>query len=211
MGHATRISLTDAVPAARAGVGLPAGRARAAGRADPREPGPVHRYDGSRRALREATSIGVFLGIPLGAAVVGRFALRALASPAWYEAVFLPFVAPWSLVGLLYTILVLFASQGQLVVGQIVSVVRVAVPLTVYFVAIFFVILALSRRLGLGCALSTTQSFTAASNNFELAVATFGPNSDQALAPTARRLIDVPVLIGLIYTMQLLGRRYKWR
>lgn len=162
-----------------------------------------------------ATSVGVFLGIPLGAAVVSRFALRALAGPAWYDTVFLPFVAPWSLVGLLYTILVLFASQGHQVVHQIVSVVRVAAPLIVYFVGIFFATLAIARRLGFGYALSATQSFTAASNNFELAiavaVATFGPHSDQALAATVGPLIEVPVLIGLVYVIKLLGRRYRWK
>ncbi len=125
-----------------------------------------------------ATSVAVFLGIPLGAAIITRFALRATAGPAWYERVFLRFAAPWSLIGLLYTILVLFASQGRQVVHQIVSVIRVAAPLVVYFATIFFLTLWITRRLGFQYRLATTQSFTAASNNFELAiavaVATFG-------------------------------------
>ncbi|KAK8132333.1 arsenical-resistance protein [Apiospora kogelbergensis] len=162
-----------------------------------------------------ATSVAAFLGIPLGAAVISRFALRSTAGPNWYERVFLRYAAPWSLIGLLYTILVLFASQGHQVVHQVVSVVRVAAPLVVYFVVIFTFTLWASHRLGFGYALAATQSFTAASNNFELAiavaVATFGPDSDQALAATVGPLIEVPVLLGLVYIVRLVGDRYKWK
>src|SRR5699024_6835622 len=125
---------------------------------------------------------------PLAAAIITRFALRMTAGPAWYERVFLRFAAPWSLIGLLYTIIVLFASQGRQVVHQVVSVVRVAAPLVVYFISIFCVTLFITYRLGFKYPLAVTQSFTASSNNFELAiavaVATFGPDSDQALAST---------------------------
>lgn len=162
-----------------------------------------------------ARSVGIFLGIPLGAAIITRFALHALAGPAWYEKVFLRFAAPWSLIGLLYTIIVLFASQGSQVVHQIVSVVRVAAPLVVYFIAIFFVTLYGARRLGFSYPLCVTQSFTAASNNFELAiavaVATYGPQSDQALAATVGPLIEVPVLLGLVYVTRLVAKRWTWR
>ncbi|KAI8964421.1 arsenical-resistance protein ACR3 [Daldinia sp. FL1419] len=162
-----------------------------------------------------ATSVGTFLGIPLGAAMLSRFGLRALAGPRWYDHVFLKFVAPWSLIGLLYTILVLFAYQGQQVVHQIVSVLRVAVPLIVYFIAIFFLTLWATYRCGFGYALGATQSFTAASNNFELAiavaVATYGPHSDQALASTVGPLIEVPVLLGLVYVVKAVGSRLGWR
>ncbi|TQV98978.1 arsenical-resistance protein [Cordyceps javanica] len=161
-----------------------------------------------------ATSVAVFLGIPLAAAIFTRFALRVTAGPEWYERVFLKIVAPWSLIGLLYTILVLFASQGRQVVHQIVSVVRVAAPLVVYFVIIFFLTLIVTRRLGFRYSFAVTQSFTASSNNFELAiavaVATFGPNSDQALASTVGPLIEVPVLVGLVYAMRLIRRRWNW-
>ncbi|KAK3321290.1 sodium bile acid symporter family-domain-containing protein [Cercophora scortea] len=153
-----------------------------------------------------AISVAVFLGIPLGAAIITRFSLRATAGPAWYERVFLRYLSPWSLIGLLYTILVLFASQGHQVVHQIVAVVRVAAPLVVYFVIIFFATLLIARHVGFGYPLAATQSFTAASNNFELAiavaVATFGPNSDQALAATVGPLIEVPVLLGLVYLVR---------
>ncbi|KAI0010934.1 arsenical-resistance protein ACR3 [Xylariaceae sp. FL0662B] len=162
-----------------------------------------------------ATSVGAFLGIPLGAAVVSRLALRALAGPGWYERVFVRFVSPWSLVGLLYTILVLFAYQGQQVVHQIVAVVRVAVPLVLYFVVVFFLTLWVARRSGFAYGLGATQSFTAASNNFELAIAvaiaTYGPHSDQALASAVGPLIEVPVLLGLVYIVKLLGNRWAWK
>ncbi|KAK7598584.1 hypothetical protein V3481_000207 [Fusarium oxysporum f. sp. vasinfectum] len=162
-----------------------------------------------------AISVAVFLGIPLGAAVITRIILRKVAGPDWYERTFLRFLAPWSLLGLLYTILVLFASQGRQVVHQIVSVVRVAAPLVVYFVLIFFVTLWVSRLLGFRFSIVVTQSFTAASNNFELAiavaVATFGPNSDQALASTVGPLIEVPVLVGLVYAVRWMANRWGWK
>ncbi|KAN0091847.1 arsenical-resistance protein ACR3 [Hyaloscypha variabilis] len=162
-----------------------------------------------------AKSVAVFLGIPLGAAIVTRFGLRKLISPTWYDKVFLKFAAPWSLIGLLFTILVLFASQGRQVVHQIVSVVRVAAPLIVYFGVIFFLTLLVTYKLGFGYKLAATQSFTAASNNFELAiavaVATYGPNSDQALASTVGPLIEVPVLLGLVYVVKAIGRRRGWK
>lgn len=162
-----------------------------------------------------ATSVAVFLGIPLGAAIITRVALRKLVSPVWYDKTFLKWISPWSLIGLLYTILVLFASQGRQVVHQIVSVVRVAAPLIVYFVVIFFLTLLITWRLGFGYKLAATQSFTGASNNFELAiavaVATYGPNSNQALASTVGPLIEVPVLLCLVYVVRWIGRRYKWK
>lgn len=158
-----------------------------------------------------ATSVAIFLGIPLGAAVITRFTLRALVSKDWYDQTFIRYLSPWSLIGLLYTILVLFASQGKHVVEQIVSVVRIAAPLIVYFVVIFFASLFIARRMGFTYAYSATQSFTAASNNFELAiavaVATFGPDSMQALAATVGPLIEVPVLIGLVYLVRWVSRR----
>jgi len=160
-----------------------------------------------------ARSVGVFLGMPLGAAITTRFILRTI-NANWYDRKFLKWIAPWSLLGLLYTILVLFASQGKQVVHQIVSVVRVAAPLVVYFVIIFFLTLLITRRLGFGYKLAATQSFTAASNNFELAiavaVATFGANSDEALATTVGPLIEVPVLISLVYVVRWMAGRWNW-
>ncbi|TVY78313.1 Arsenical-resistance protein Acr3 [Lachnellula suecica] len=162
-----------------------------------------------------AKSVAVFLGIPLGAAILTRFSLRKLTSARWYDEVFLKFAAPWSLIGLLFTILILFASQGNQVVHQIVSVVRVAAPLVVYFAIIFFLTLLVTYKMGFGYKLAATQSFTAASNNFELAiavaVATYGADSDQALASTVGPLIEVPVLLGLVYVVKEIGRRRGWK
>ena len=161
-----------------------------------------------------AKSVAVFLGIPLGAAVMTRFLLRRLAGDEWYAKVFVKWASPWSLIGLLFTILVLFASQGHQVIHQIVSVVRVAAPLIVYFLLIFSITLYTTYRMGFGYKLSTTQSFTAASNNFELAiavaVATFGADSDQALASTVGPLIEVPVLLALVYLVRWIGGRWRW-
>lgn len=162
-----------------------------------------------------ATSVAVFLGIPLGAAIATRFSLRTILGTSWYEGTFLKWVAPWSLLGLLFTILVLFAAQGHRVVHQIVSVVRVAAPLIVYFAIVFCLTLFLTRRFGFGYKLSATQSFTAASNNFELAiavaVATFGAESDQALASTVGPLIEVPVLLALVYVVRWIGTSRGWK
>jgi ACR3 family arsenite transporter len=162
-----------------------------------------------------ATSVAVFLGIPLGAAVITRFLVRKLAGAAWYDNVFIRYLSPWALIGLLYTILVLFASQGRQVVQQIVSVVRVAAPLIVYFILIFFITLWVARYFGFGYPFSATQSFTAASNNFELAiavaVAAYGPDSKQALAATVGPLIEVPVLIGLVYLVRVAARQWQFK
>lgn len=161
-----------------------------------------------------ATSVGVFLGIPLAAAILTRFSVRYF-SPRWYEDVFMKWLAPWSLIGLLYTIVVLFVSQGHQVVHQIVSVVRVAAPLVVYFVVIFLFTLYVTHKLGFGYKLSATQSFTAASNNFELAIAvaaaTFGADSNQALATTVGPLIEVPVLLSLVYFVRWYGNKRGWK
>ncbi|KAK5279371.1 arsenicals resistance [Exophiala xenobiotica] len=161
-----------------------------------------------------AKSVGVFLGIPLAGAIVTRFTLRNLVGKEWYERVFLKLIGPLSLIGLLFTIIVLFGSQGRRVVHQIVSVVRVAAPLIVYFAVIFTLTLLLMRRFGFGYRLACTQSFTAASNNFELAIAvaiaTYGVDSDQALAATVGPLIEVPVLLGLVYVVRWYGRRKDW-
>lgn len=161
-----------------------------------------------------ATSVAAFLGIPLGAAIITRTVLKYAVKGDWYERVFLKWIAPWSLIGLLYTIIVLFASQGRRVVHQIVSVVRVAAPLIVYFFVIFTFTLWISHRLGFGYKLASTQSFTAASNNFELAiavaVATYGADSDQALASTVGPLIEVPVLLGLVYVVRWIGNKRRW-
>lgn len=164
-----------------------------------------------------AKSVGVFLGIPMGAAVVTRVVLRhpRTLGPRFYDRRFIPLISPLSLIGLLFTIIVLFAAQGRQVVHQIVSVVRVAAPLVVYFTVIFAVTLLVTYRLGFDYPVAATQSFTAASNNFELAIAvaiaTFGENSDQALAATVGPLIEVPTLLGLVFVARFVARRVGWK
>ncbi|KFZ20238.1 hypothetical protein V502_03256 [Pseudogymnoascus sp. VKM F-4520 (FW-2644)] len=162
-----------------------------------------------------AQSVAVFLGIPLGAAILTRLILRRVCGAKWYQDVFVRYISPLSLLGLLFTILVLFASQGHNVVHQIVSVVRVAAPLIVYFALIFFLTLLACYKLGFGYMVSTTQAFTAASNNFELAiavaVAAFGADSEQALAATVGPLVEVPVLLGLVYVVKWVGKRRGWK
>ncbi|KAK9452437.1 sodium bile acid symporter family-domain-containing protein [Dipodascopsis uninucleata] len=173
-----------------------------------------HGDDVSLSYSTAAKSVAVFLGIPLAAALVTRFSIRKLIGPEWYDKVFIKWISPWSLIGLLFTILILFASQGRQVVHQIVSVIRVAAPLIVYFISIFFTTLLISWKLGFGYKLATTQCLTAASNNFELAiavaVATFGANSNQALAATVGPLIEVPVLLSLVYVVKRIAKRTGW-
>ncbi|KAK5163819.1 arsenicals resistance [Saxophila tyrrhenica] len=161
-----------------------------------------------------ARSVAVFLGIPLGAAVVTRLVLRRVLGEQKYQHYFIRFVGPWSLIGLLYTIVVLFASQGLHVVEQITSVLRVAAPLVVYFLVIFSFTAFLMWKFGFGYRVSATQSFTAASNNFELAiavvVATYGAGSQEALAATVGPLIEVPVLVALVYVAKFARKRWHW-
>lgn len=161
-----------------------------------------------------AIAVAVFLGIPLGAAILTRLVLRRLLGEERYQRYFIRFMAPWSLIGLLYTIIVLFASQGQHVVQQITSVLRVCAPLVVYFLVIFPLTAFMMWRTGHGYKVSCTQSFTAASNNFELAiavvVAVYGAGSGQALAATVGPLIEVPVLVSLVYVIQWFRKRQKW-
>lgn len=162
-----------------------------------------------------AKSVAVFLGIPLAAAILTRAILLRVLGPKRYQTHFIRPISPLSLIGLLYTIVVLFASQGAHVVHQITSVLRVAAPLVVYFVLVFAGTVFLCRRCGFAYGVSCTQSFTAASNNFELAIAvcvsTFGSGSGQSLAATVGPLIEVPVLVGLVYVSKFVKKRWGWK
>jgi len=158
--------------------------------------------------------LALTVGIPLGAAAVTRLILIRVMGSQNYKRRFIDWIAPLSLIGLLFTIIILFASQGRNVVNQIILVVRVSAPLVVYFAIIFLTTLYVCRRLHFDYKFASVQSFTAASNNFELAIAvaiaTFGANSNQALAATVGPLIEVPVLLGLVYLMRLLRKRWTW-
>lgn len=148
-------------------------------------------------------SVVVFLGIPLVAGWLSRTLGERARGRDWYEGAFLPRIGPWALYGLLFTIVLLFALQGDAIIAQPLSVVRIALPLLVYFLVVFFASMAIGFVLKMGYARTTTLAFTAASNNFELAIAvaiaTFGVTSGQALAGVVGPLIEVPLLIALVY------------
>ena len=157
------------------------------------------------------TAVLVFLGIPLLAGVLSRIIGERVKGCAWYEKTFLPAVSPLALVGLLYTIVLLFSLQGEQITSQPWTVARVALPLLGYFVGMFLIALVVSKASGMGYAQSASVSFTAAGNNFELAIAvaigTFGATSAQALAGTIGPLIEIPVLVSLVYLMCGIGPR----
>jgi arsenite transporter len=157
-------------------------------------------------------SVLVFLGIPLVAGYVTRAVGERARGRQWYETVFLPRIGPLALYGLLFTIAMLFALQGEAITSSPGSVARIAVPLLAYFAVMFGIAFLLGRTLGLGYARTATLSFTAAGNNFELAIAvcigTFGVASGQALAGVVGPLIEVPVLVGLVYVALAAGRRF---
>jgi ACR3 family arsenite transporter len=148
-------------------------------------------------------SVLVFLGIPLLAGYLSRRIGEATRGRAWYEGTFLPRVGPFALYGLLFTIVLLFALQGSQVIDRPLDVVRIALPLLVYFAVMFAAGFAAGRLVGLSYARTATLAFTAAGNNFELAIAvaigTFGATSGQALAGIVGPLIEVPALIALVY------------
>ena len=158
-----------------------------------------------------AASVVVFLGIPLAAGYLTRRLGERARGREWYEGRFLPWLGPWALYGLLFTIVLLFALQGDKITNQPWDVARIAVPLVVYFALMWFGALVIARAVGLGYARSTTLAFTAAGNNFELAIAVaiavFGVTSGQALAGVVGPLIEVPVLVGLVY-VSLWARRF---
>ncbi|GAB2673505.1 ACR3 family arsenite efflux transporter [Saccharopolyspora gloriosae] len=161
-----------------------------------------------------AGSVLVFLGVPLVAGYLSRTFGERIKGRTWYEGTFLPRVGPLALCGLLFTIVVLFALQGQQITTRPWDVARIAVPLLAYFALMWAGSLLLGRVLGMGYARSATLAFTAAGNNFELAIAvaiaTFGVTSGQALAGVVGPLIEVPVLVGLV-SVSLWCRRYFTR
>jgi ACR3 family arsenite transporter len=159
-----------------------------------------------------AKSVLVFLGIPLlGGYLSRRWGERAKGR-AWYESRFLPRIGPWALYGLLFTIVVLFALQGDQIISRPLDVARIALPLLAYFAIMWGGGYVVGAVLGLGYARTTTLAFTAAGNNFELAIAvaiaTYGATSGQALAGVVGPLIEVPVLVALVYVSLALRRRH---
>ena len=163
-------------------------------------------------AWKIAGSVLVFLGIPLLAGYLSRRLGERAKGREWYESSFLPKVGPWALIGLLFTIVVLFALQGDQITSKPLDVVRIALPLLVYFAVMWGGGYALGKGLGMSYERTTTLAFTAAGNNFELAIAvaiaTFGVTSGQALAGVVGPLIEVPVLVGLVYVSLALRSRF---